>query len=68
VAEAATLEPSSPHRRIQAAVAARRLLRTTPTLSARDAIHVAVMQAHDVDRILTFDPGFDGIQWIVRLG
>ena len=47
---------------------ARRILRTTPTLSARDAIHIAVMQAHDVDRILTFDAGFEKIPGIVRIG
>jgi hypothetical protein len=47
---------------------ARRLLKTTPRLSARDAIHVAVMQARDVGQILTFDTGFDGIPGLVRLG
>jgi uncharacterized protein len=47
---------------------ARRLLRTTSTFSARDAIHIAVMQGRDVDRILSFDAGFDGIPGIVRLG
>jgi predicted nucleic acid-binding protein len=47
---------------------ARRLLRTTPALSARDAIHIALMQGRDVDRILTFDTGFDGIPGIVRMG
>jgi len=46
---------------------ARRLLRTTPTLSARDAIHIALMQGRDVGRILTFDVGFDGIPGIVRV-
>lgn len=46
---------------------ARRLLRTTPRLSARDAVHVAVMQGRDVGRILSFDAGFDGIPGIVRL-
>jgi predicted nucleic acid-binding protein len=46
---------------------ARRLLRTTPTLSARDAVHAAVMQGRDVDRILSFDVGFDGIPGIVRV-
>ena len=46
---------------------ARRLLRTTPTLSARDAVHVAVMQGRDIDRILSFDGGFDGIPGIVRV-
>jgi predicted nucleic acid-binding protein len=46
---------------------ARRLLRTTPRLSARDAVHVAVMQGRDMDRIMTFDTGFDGIPGIVRV-
>ena len=46
---------------------ARRLLHTTPALSARDAIHVAVMQAHDVGRMMSFDRGFDGLPGIVRI-
>jgi predicted nucleic acid-binding protein len=46
---------------------ARRLLRTTPRLAARDAIHVAVMQGRDIGRILSFDAGFDGIPGIVRM-
>jgi predicted nucleic acid-binding protein len=46
---------------------ARRLLRTTRTLSARDALHVAVMQGRDVGRILSFDVGFDGIPGIARV-
>jgi predicted nucleic acid-binding protein len=47
---------------------ARRLLGTTGDLSARDALHIAVMQGRDVDRILSFDTGFDGIPGIRRLG
>jgi predicted nucleic acid-binding protein len=46
---------------------ARRLLATAPTLSARDAVHLAVMQARDIGRILSFDTGFDGVLGIVRL-
>jgi uncharacterized protein len=46
---------------------ARRLLDTTPRLSARDAVHLAVMQARDIGRILSFDTGFDGVMGIVRL-
>jgi len=46
---------------------ARRLLRTTPPLSARDAVHIAVMQGHDIGRILSFDAAFDGIPGIVRV-
>lgn len=46
---------------------ARRILATTPRLSARDALHVAVMQAHDIGRIMSFDRGFDGIPGIERM-
>jgi predicted nucleic acid-binding protein len=46
---------------------ARRLLHTTPALSARDAVHIAVMQSRDIGRILSFDTGFDGIPGIIRL-
>jgi predicted nucleic acid-binding protein len=36
-------------------------------LSARDAIHLAVMQAQGIDRILSFDRGFDDYPGITRL-
>jgi predicted nucleic acid-binding protein len=36
-------------------------------LSARDALHVAVMEQHDVRRVLSFDTGFDGVPGIERL-
>ena len=36
-------------------------------LSARDAIHVATMQAHGVSRIMSFDGGFDNIPGMTRL-
>ena len=36
-------------------------------LSARDALHLAVMKKHGIDRILTFDAGFDGFPGITRL-
>jgi len=37
-------------------------------LSARDAIHLAIMRRRGADRILTFDRAFEGIMGIVRLG
>ena len=46
---------------------ARRLVTHSARLSARDAIHVAVMQRRDIDRILTFDVAFDGLPGITRL-
>ncbi|MCH7716016.1 MAG: IS3 family transposase [Gemmatimonadetes bacterium] len=36
-------------------------------LSARDAVHVAVMERYRVDGILTFDTSFDGVPGIERL-
>jgi predicted nucleic acid-binding protein len=36
-------------------------------LSARDAVHIAVMEQHGIDRILTFDAGFDGFPGVTRL-
>jgi len=36
-------------------------------LSARDAIHVAVMELNGIDRIMSFDTGFDGYPKIHRL-
>lgn len=36
-------------------------------LSARDAIHVAVMEHHGITRILSFDDGFDTVPGIERL-
>jgi predicted nucleic acid-binding protein len=36
-------------------------------LSARDAVHLAVMEHHEIERILTFDSGFDGFPGITRL-
>lgn len=47
--------------------AKQQLLRTT-TLSARDALHLAVMQRHGITRILSFDRGFDGVSGVQRLG
>ena len=36
-------------------------------LSARDAIHLAVMAHHGIDRIMSFDSGFDEFPGIVRV-
>lgn len=37
------------------------------SLSARDALHLAVMRRHGVERIMTFDRGFDAYPGIARL-
>jgi predicted nucleic acid-binding protein len=36
-------------------------------MSARDAVHLAVMEQHGIERILSFDSGFDGFPGIARL-
>ena len=36
-------------------------------LSARDAVHFAVTQQHGIDRILSFDSGFDGLPGVTRM-
>lgn len=46
---------------------ARTVLLGHPGLSARDALHVAVMGQQGIGRILSFDTGFDGFPGIARL-
>ena len=36
-------------------------------LSARDAVHLAVMTRHRIGRIMSFDAGFDGYPGVVRV-
>ncbi len=36
-------------------------------LTARDAVHIAVMERHGIEQIMTFDSGFDGFPGITRL-
>ena len=48
--------------------AAKELLDTTDRLSARDALHVAVMNSVGISRIFSFDRGFDAYPGIERLG
>jgi predicted nucleic acid-binding protein len=39
-----------------------------PRLSARDAVHLAVMAREGITRIMSFDAGFDGFPGVTRLG
>jgi predicted nucleic acid-binding protein len=48
-------------------LAAKDLVHTHPKLSARDAVHVAVMRRHEITEILSFDRGFDAVTGIARL-
>ncbi|MGC1105366.1 MAG: type II toxin-antitoxin system VapC family toxin [Candidatus Acidiferrales bacterium] len=36
-------------------------------VSARDALHLAIMEQHGIERVLSFDSGFDGFPGVSRL-
>jgi uncharacterized protein len=36
-------------------------------LSARDAVHLSIMEKHGIERILSFDSGFDSFPGVTRL-
>jgi hypothetical protein len=46
---------------------AKEILLASPALSARDAIHVAVMERRGVEEILSFDTGFDRFPGVRRI-
>ena len=46
---------------------AKRIVLGQQRLSARDAIHLAAMEQHGINRILSFDSGFDGFPGVNRL-
>lgn len=46
---------------------AKLLLLTAEELSARDALHVAVMRRHGISKIMSFDRGFDRVPGVVRV-
>ena len=46
---------------------ARAILESVDGISARDALHVAVMRTAGVNRVLSFDRGFDACPGIQRL-
>jgi hypothetical protein len=47
---------------------AKSILQGRPQLSARDALHLATMERRRVNRMMSFDAGFDGYPGITRLG
>jgi predicted nucleic acid-binding protein len=46
---------------------AKQLVLQYPTMLVRTAVHVAVMQQHAIDTVLSFDTGFDRVPGVVRL-
>lgn len=49
------------------AMAARDILLRYRSLSARDAIHLAVMERYGIERIMSFDRGFDSYPKVERV-
>jgi predicted nucleic acid-binding protein len=47
--------------------AAREIVIGHPDLTARDAIHLAIMREHAIDQILSFDRHFDGVPGVTRV-
>jgi uncharacterized protein len=43
------------------------IVQSSAGLSARDAVHIAVMERHSIDRILSFDSDFDRWPGLTRL-
>jgi predicted nucleic acid-binding protein len=46
---------------------AKRIVLGHRRLSARDAVHIAVMEQHGIEQILSFDSGFDGFPGVTRV-
>jgi predicted nucleic acid-binding protein len=46
---------------------AKSILLATAGLSARDALHLSVMEKQGVNRIASFDAGFDGYPGVERI-
>ena len=46
---------------------AKRIVLGNRHLSARDAVHLAIMERHGIEQILTFDSGFDRAPGIQRI-
>lgn len=53
------------HRDVESAKA---LLLSEPKLSARDALHVAIMQRHGITQLMSLDAGYDVVPNITRHG
>jgi predicted nucleic acid-binding protein len=47
---------------------AKEIVLGSPSISARDALHVAVMERAGIGSIMSFDTGFDSIPGVTRLG
>jgi predicted nucleic acid-binding protein len=51
----------------RAANRAKEIILGTSDLTARDALHLAIMEIHGIERILSFDSGFDRFPGVIRI-
>lgn len=47
---------------------AKEIVQGSTELSARDALHLAVMEQRGVEKVISFDRGFDGFPGVTRIG
>jgi predicted nucleic acid-binding protein len=47
---------------------AKSLMLSVTSLSARDAVHAAIMKRRGVRRLMSLDAGFDALPWVERIG
>jgi predicted nucleic acid-binding protein len=52
---------------LEDALRAKDIVQGKPRLSARDALHTAIMERHEVRRIMSFDAAFDDVPGVTRL-
>jgi predicted nucleic acid-binding protein len=52
---------------LEDALRARDIVLSKPRFSARDALHAAVMERHEVRRIMSFDAAFDDLPGVTRV-
>lgn len=46
---------------------AKQIVLAYKNISARDAVHLAIMEKHGIDEILSFDSGFDAFPGVTRI-
>ena len=54
-------------RLLAAGLSGKEIVLSSRQVSARDALHLAIMERHGIPRILSFDPRFDGLPGVERL-
>jgi uncharacterized protein len=51
----------------QGVIRAKEIVLGNRAIAARDAVHLAVMEIHGIEKILSFDSGFDDFPGVSRI-